>query len=144
MFDLVQVKKINFTFDIYLTRGEEEDSECLQTLGQLDIGTSEEEDSGTKEEIRGDTDREKEDGIKKQVKGDADGEKEDNEQEYDGEDEDDTDKVMLFDVEMVSSVGNGEEDDETEEAILLLEDLRLAAPKILLKFLESKITIKSG
>ena len=35
------------------------------------------------------------------------------------------------------------EDKEGEEAILQLEDLRVAAPKVLLKFLESKLKLQT-
>ena len=52
-------------------------------------------------------------------------------------DEDDDGKVLLFFVEMVSPV----DEQEKEEAILQLAHLRTAAPKVLVKFLESKLTI---
>ena len=52
-------------------------------------------------------------------------------------DEDDDGKVLLFFVEMVSPV----DEQEKEEAILQLAHLRTAAPKVLVKFLESKLTL---
>ena len=52
-------------------------------------------------------------------------------------DEDDDGKVLLFFVEMVSPV----DEQEKEEAILQLAHLRTTAPKVLVKFLESKLTI---
>ena len=53
------------------------------------------------------------------------------------EDDDDDGEVLLFFVEMVSPV----DEQEKEEAILQLAHLRTAAPKVLVKFLESKLTI---
>ena len=129
---------------MFLARGEEgeQDSDVLETLGRLNIGSAEgnnnqeeeEEDSGNKEEVKVDTT----------------GEMKDKEQPNDKEiTEDGTEvntdaiKVLLFYVEMVPPVDNSEEEDEPEEAILQLDDLRTAAPRILLKYLESRLSLES-
>ena len=129
---------------MFLARGEEgeQDSDVPETLGRLNIGSAEgnnnqeeeEEDSGNKEEVKGDTT----------------GEMKDQEQPNDKEiTEDGTEvntdaiKVLLFYVEMVPPVDNSEEEGKPEEAILQLDDLRTAAPRILLKYLESRLSLES-
>ena len=123
---------------MFLARGEEgeQDSDLPETLGRLNIGSAEgnnnqeeeEEDSGNKEEVKGDTT----------------GEMKDKEITEDGtEVNTDAIKVLLFYVEMVPPVDNSEEEDEPEEAILQLDDLRVAAPRILLKYLESRLSLES-
>ena len=150
---------------MFLARGEEleQDSDGSEALGQLNIGSSErnnnqgEEDSGNEEEVNGDTagevkDIEQQDdsGNEEGPKEYTDGENEDNELQDDmeiteGEAEENNDaiKVLLFYVEMVSPVDNSEEEDKPEEAILQLDDLRTAAPRILLKYLESRLSLQS-
>ena len=128
---------------MFLARGEEgeQDSDVLETLGRLNIGSAEgnnnqeeEEDSGNKEEVKGDTTVEMKD--KEQPN--------DKEITEDGtEVNTDAIKVLLFYVEMVPPVDNSEEEDEPEEAILQLDDLRTAAPRILLKYLESRLSLES-
>ena len=123
---------------MFLARGEEgeQDSDVLETLGRLNIGSAEgnnnqeeeEEDSGNKEEVKGDTTVEMKD---KEITEDG------------TEVNTDAIKVLLFYVEMVPPVDNSENEDQPEEAILQLDDLRVAAPRILLKYLESRLSLES-
>ena len=123
---------------MFLARGEEgeQDSDLPETLARLNIGSAEgnnnqeeeEEDSGNKEEVKGDTTVEMKD---KEITEDG------------TEVNTDAIKVLLFYVEMVPPVDNSEEVDEPEEAVLQLDDLRVAAPRILLKYLESRLSLES-
>ena len=119
---LFKVKKINFTFDAFMPYEEEGNTEeSEKPIGnnncERDVINGEEQDDEAKTE---DSDID--------LKGGVEGEE---------IDEDDDGEVLLFFVEMVSPV----DEQEKEEAILQLAHLRTAAPKVLVKFLESKLTI---
>ena len=135
---LFKVKKINFTFDAfmpYVEEGNTEESE--KPIGnnncERDVINGEEQDDEAKTEdsdIQDDS-SDKEPFTLKTV----------------GEpftkilteeiDEDDDGEVLLFFVEMVSPV----DEQEKEEAILQLAHLRTAAPKVLVEFLESNLSV---
>ena len=123
---LFKVKKISFTFDAFMPYEEEGNTEepekpiknkYCERDDFKDVINGEEQDDEAKTE---DSDID--------LKGGVEGEE---------IDEDDDGEVLLFFVEMVSPV----DEQEKEEAILQLAHLRTAAPKVLVKFLESKLTI---
>ena len=123
---LFKVKKISFTFDAFMPYEEEGNTE----ESEKPIGNNNCESDDFKDVINGE---EQDDGVKIEdsdidLKGGVEGEE---------TDDDDDGEVLLFFVEMVSPV----DEQEKEEAILQLAHLRTAAPKVLVKFLESKLTI---
>ena len=127
---LFKVEKISFTFDAFMPYEEEGNNE----ESEKPIGNNNCESDDFKDVING----EKQDDEAKiedsdiHLKEGVEGEEMDED-----EDDDDDGEVLLFFVEMVSPV----DEQEKEEAILQLAHLRTAAPKVLVKFLESKLTL---